>query len=336
MEYSPAVRRAGSEAFHKRLESMQALEGAYPEYEEIVHHNLEHMFNVVVPLQHCGGYNKAVDIVQRKEDNRICIRKTFMICSKAKPRRWLREVKAVRVMQHRNIEGYLAASISPAKGEIFLEYCDLGTLAYFKQFMIDHNLGIPESFVWHVFKDILRGLCYMQTGLVDESEFCVEGRPNKSGWIAILHRDIKLENIYLKSPDRVGEYPVVKLGDFGMSISKKDLKMPFATSGTKGWMAPEYPNCSTRSDVFSATTVIQCITVPDWDSADPEAGVGPGFSQLLRECVLSGMTKNKYDRPLARELAQMVFGVPEEQLPAVESIPLEGFCRMLPPKEQRS
>ncbi|EFR02119.1 hypothetical protein MGYG_05121 [Nannizzia gypsea CBS 118893] len=92
-----ARREVESEAFRARLQSVQALEGAYPEFEEIVHHNLEHRYNVVIELlPQKEGSNKSVDIVKRKHDGYVCIRKSFYVWGKAKPRRWLREVKALR------------------------------------------------------------------------------------------------------------------------------------------------------------------------------------------------------------------------------------------------
>ncbi|KAF3481998.1 G2-specific serine/threonine protein kinase [Arthroderma uncinatum] len=329
------VKRAKeAEALRTRLESLQALEGAYPEFEEIVHHNLDHKYNVVVELRpYSGGYNKAIDIVSRKPDGLVCIRKSFLICSKAKPRRWLREVKATRAMDHPNVEKYLEASISPRKAEIFLEFCDLGTLDYFKQWMATTEAPIPEAFLWHVFRQLIRALSYMQTGLRNDRDIINEDVPDKNGWNAILHRDIKLDNIFIKSPDVAGEYPIIKFGDFGMSVSKKDLKMPFATSGTEGWMAPEFPNCSKRSDVFSATAVIQCLSVVNWCGADPMGGVGETYSEDLHSCVLAGMTKTKADRPRIRELARLVYPV---DLPPFEAVPNEAFVRLLPPREDRA
>lgn len=332
---SIALRNLELEPFHTRLESMQALEGAYPEYPEITHHNLEHLYNVVVQVRPpSGGYGKGIDIVRRKRDGFVCVRKTFLLSGKAKPRRWLREVKAVRVLKHQNIEGYIEAAISPIKGEIFLEYCNLGNLDHVKTYMVKNHIGISENFVWHVFKDLFKALCYMHYGLEDEKEILEEGNPGKYGWIPVLHRDIKLDNIFLKSPDIGGDYPIVKLGDFGMGMSKKDLKMPFATSGTEGWMAPEFPNCSPRSDVFSATAVIQCLTMPNWTEANAEGGVGPHYSSELEECVLFGMTRAKVDRPRAREVAEMVFTVDREEEPFSMDVPEEAFDRYLPPKEK--
>ncbi|KAM5460839.1 putative non-specific serine/threonine protein kinase [Microsporum canis] len=335
MSTSDRVRRAiEAEAFRTRLESLQALEGAYPEYEEIVHHNLEHKYNVVVELRpYSGGYNKAIDIVKRKADGYVCIRKSFLICSKAKPRRWLREVKAIRAMDHPNVEKYLEASISPSKGEIFIEFCDLGTLAYFKRWMVSSGTPIPESFLWHVFRQLIRALSYMHTGLRNDREIVNENVPDKNGWNAILHRDIKLDNIFIKSPDVAGEYPIIKLGDFGMSVSKKDLKLPYATSGTEGWMAPEFPNCSPRSDVFSATTVIQCLSMVSWSGANPMGGVDEAYSEDLHGCVLAGMTTTKADRPRIRELARLVYPVP---VPPLQALPDDAFVRLLPPREERA
>lgn len=329
-----ARREVESEAFRARLQSVQALEGAYPEFEEIVHHNLEHKYDVVVELiPQAPACGKSVDLVKRKKDGYVCVRKCFYVWGKAKPWRWLREVKVVRVMDHPNVEKYLEASISPHKGELFLEYCDLGNLAYFKQWMASAGKPIPESFLWHVFRQLIRALAYMHTGLRNDREIVNDNVPDKRNWNPILHRDIKLENIFIKSLDIAGEYPLIRLGDFGLSVSKKDLKLPFAPYGSEGWMAPEFPNCSPRSDVFSATTVIQCLSMVNWAGANPHGGVDDSYSDDLQECVLAGMTPAKADRPRIRELARLVYPVPV--LP-FESLPDEAFVRRLPPREERA
>ena len=49
----------------------------------------------------------------------------------------------------------------------------------------------------------------------------------------MIHRDIKLENIL------VGNDGVIKLIDFGVSISQKEKKSNMSIAGTPQYMAPE-------------------------------------------------------------------------------------------------
>ena len=49
----------------------------------------------------------------------------------------------------------------------------------------------------------------------------------------MIHRDIKLENIL------VGNDGVIKLIDFGVSISQKEKKANMSIAGTPQYMAPE-------------------------------------------------------------------------------------------------
>jgi serine/threonine protein kinase len=49
----------------------------------------------------------------------------------------------------------------------------------------------------------------------------------------VIHRDIKLENIL------VGNDGVIKLIDFGVSISQKEKKANMSIAGTPQYMAPE-------------------------------------------------------------------------------------------------
>ncbi len=51
----------------------------------------------------------------------------------------------------------------------------------------------------------------------------------------IIHRDIKLENILLKSKDNDYE---IKLADFGLSTTLDNIEL-FKKCGTPGYVAPE-------------------------------------------------------------------------------------------------
>lgn len=132
-------------------------------------------------------------------------------------------------------------------GRLYLEFCSavvggnqLSTLRELRHSFMQREMNIPEMFIWSVYADLLKALCFMWFGIRDvKSEvFPAEG------WKPILHRDIHMGNIFVAdlSPDSKSsgtnekktdeqpssqtsetptptptEYPRVVLGDFGNS-----------------------------------------------------------------------------------------------------------------------
>lgn len=111
-------------------------------------------------------------------------------------------------------------------------------------------LPVPEPALWCFFEALTEACLLLEFGGVEEDE----ARP---GWERIVHRDIKLQNIFLAHPDDRDEdkphgvrwpaYPKPQLGDFGIAIitSDGDEMNPTAYNdqeGTAGWMPQEmYP-----------------------------------------------------------------------------------------------
>lgn len=75
-----------------------------------------------------------------------------------------------------------------------MEYCDMGNLYSIQSKMSTRVFAIDEAF--NIFNQILRGVDVIHR--------------NK-----IVHRDLKLENIFVKKTDKQGL--VCKIGDFGLA-----------------------------------------------------------------------------------------------------------------------
>ncbi|EEQ84684.2 serine/threonine protein kinase [Blastomyces dermatitidis ER-3] len=120
--------------------------------------NLFHMelvsnkYDVLVEMGRVGGgFNAGIAIVRRRSDRLICVRKRLVLGQLSTPRHWNREAALMRKLRgHRNICGIIEADIGPEKGELYLEYCKMGTLHDFIKYMKGTNLAVPEPFVWHV------------------------------------------------------------------------------------------------------------------------------------------------------------------------------------------
>jgi serine/threonine protein kinase len=71
---------------------------------------------------------------------------------------------------------------------------------------------VPEQFIWYMFE------CLCIVGLLLERGE-VESNPTID-WVPIVHRDMKLGNVFLSYPDekQYSNYPVPKLGDYGLAV----------------------------------------------------------------------------------------------------------------------
>lgn len=76
----------------------------------------------------------------------------------------------------------------------------------------------------------------------------------------IIHRDVKLENVFLASPE---DDLRIKLGDFDLASQMKHISHT-KQAGTPGYMAPEvfhkkWGGYSPKTDVFSSGIVLYAL-----------------------------------------------------------------------------
>jgi serine/threonine protein kinase len=311
------------------------MEKYYPvEWTDVSRFKLEDKYHHVMDTVN-DGYDGRYALVRRHPDGRIFIRKRFnkSLIRSVRPRRWLREVRVLRELKHRNIQCYQESYLCPTYGEIDLEYCNYGGLDHFKAYMKTHELKIPEAFVWRVFDGLIRALAFMHYGIEEIEKMDDEdpyGVHDDDDWTPILHCDITIDCVLLKTYWHE-QYPVAKLAKFGSGIHKKDSQFVQINSdwaGTDGWTPPEHPYKSEKVDVFQIGAVIQCLCNPDWREADPAAGVGDGYSKELNDLVKSAMEPVKRDRPDAEDMAREMLEIPrtlQEYVP----VPLSAFERLI-------
>ena len=152
--------------------------------------------------------------------------------------RFEREAQAVAKLRHENIlEIFDYAAQADAEAYIVTEFIDGQTL---KQVVTDRPIAFPEIGAMLVLQ-VGRALAHAHAG-------------------GILHRDVKPENIMIRSDG------VVKLMDFGIShmVDLERLTVTGQLLGSPAYMAPEHVEgrpLDFRTDVFAAGIVLYQLTV---------------------------------------------------------------------------
>lgn len=115
---------------------------------------------------------------------------------------------------------------------------------------------VPESFIWHVFDQLADALTLLHHGRNCHAR--TDPGEVYRGAKAVVHRDIKPDNIFLKTGYRKGmdrrDYPTIVLGDFGLATTE----MYPSCGGTTQYLAPERES-SREGDVWALGCVIHFL-----------------------------------------------------------------------------
>jgi serine/threonine protein kinase len=129
------------------------------------------------------------------------------------------------------INGFVTET-SPLQGSVYIEFCDAGSLddiiaKYSERRSRGEDVNVPEKFIWHAFSGLCDGLAYLRGGKSylghETKDYAAD--PN---WVPILHRDIKPDNVMMRSRTTIGseKYPYCVLSDFGLACEDYGLGHP--------------------------------------------------------------------------------------------------------------
>ena len=207
-----------------------------------------------------GCFNAGIVVVERRQDGKKCIEKRL------KPDQVLSggaelEIAILRGLKHPNVCQYIDAFIDKnprrPRAILYVEYCELGTLDDVLEKYFQRRQRVPEGAVWSIFMQLTKALGYCQLGIQNalrrEEVPCL-------GWVGVVHRDMKPDNIFLSSRSDLS-FPRVVLGDFGCAIRDDH-------DGFEGmeyhnndlyWDPPETPCFGYYTDIWGLGAVIQAV-----------------------------------------------------------------------------
>ena len=204
---------------------------------------------------------------------------------------------------------------SPTRTTLFFEYCAAGDLSdLVKAYHRDHGLKIPESFIWHVYRQLAEALAFMHTGY-DRTN------TKRPPFQAVIHRDIKPQNIFIRKPASSRGYPEIVLADFGLATTRSSTD---SLCGSFLWQGPEVPIHSSAGDCWAVGACIHAmvtgspplkpapagVPVREW-VVKPEARKVAdlrlhGYSGHLDNAVYKVLRTVPSDRLIGRELVKRV------------------------------
>jgi serine/threonine protein kinase len=222
---------------------------------EISKENLRKKFEIVHTIDAgdgtLGGMNGGVFVVRMKGlHSRIFIEKRFKPTDVSFAQK---EIKMLKRVCHSSLTFYTAAFIKPdlKDASLYVEFCDRGSLQdmikeYVKHYDDRPRPCVPEAFLWHAFIGLCDGLAYLQGG---DSFYRKPNAIVRPDWEPILHRDIKPDNVLLRSRHTLGsnKYFYCVLSDFGLACEDRERVHPEADPfqktgsklGTRVYWAPE-------------------------------------------------------------------------------------------------
>ncbi|KAG5725163.1 G2-specific protein kinase nimA [Termitomyces sp. T112] len=261
--------------------------------------------------------------VRRKSDGLIFARKelNFERMNERDRKQIVAEVNILKDLGHDHIVRYHDRYVDRDAGILYIlmEYCGGGDLSTVIKQASRINRPISEDKIWSYFLQILLALnhCHHPNGHARTSSGGnnVYDNAGTSTRAQILHRDLKPDNVFLDTADKV------KLGDFGLSRALTQTNFANTYVGTPYYMSPELMQekaYDTKSDIWSLGCVIYelCALKPPFHEAKTHqelsnfirAGRIPplprGYSQTLASIIKSMLNLNPAMRPSAAQLLQ--------------------------------
>ncbi|ESZ95523.1 hypothetical protein SBOR_4108 [Sclerotinia borealis F-4128] len=236
--------------------SIGALENS--RHQNILNEDIRHQYKIVHTIDSgdgdIGGMNGGVHVVRLKATSKIYVEKRFKKDSletrqNGKPGLGVVEILITHRMKHGGLANYISAFIAPdtvhpTSASLYLEFCNLGSLddlikCYSQCLHTNEAARIPERFAWHAISGLCDALSYLWGGKSFVTNEKDRGTGPVKGWKSIVHRDMKPDNILMRSRTShvTSNYPYLVISDFGMATDDHDRNS--GACGTRHFWAPE-------------------------------------------------------------------------------------------------
>ena len=244
-----------------------------------------------------GGFSKVLKVKSKTNFGIYAMKKVDMAHiikeEELSPKYFENEVLLLKKLNHPNI--IKCYNIFQEKQYLYfiMEFMNNGDLKSYNEGVIKMNVRIPEEKLWEIFYKCLSGLDYIHKE-------------------KIVHRDIKLENLFLDDNFNV------KIGDFNISaIIDKNAAMKFAenysqaknlmntntTLGTFGYQAPEIGKRQYNQEVDVYSMGISFYELCHGHKPGKKKEKNDGFySNEIKNFILSMINEDENKRPTSNQL----------------------------------
>lgn len=258
-----------------------------------------------------GSFNRGVYLVQNNDTYETAVLKLLpteaMFAGFAR-----REITILAGLKHPNILQMFQGEIPNTPHVtpwIVTELCDEKTL---KDLLRKYKIAqktVPELFVFQIFESLARALKY-----------CHHGDPASDDWDPVSHRDLILDNYFIKfsRSSSPAEYPcTIIAGDFGCAVTQSEYvgqgltphDLPFVDSF---YVPPSGPSPGEANDVYQLDLLMSCFycleELPSMDVtnfANEKWHQGcRSYSEHIRHFIALCLESDLQRRPTATDLVK--------------------------------
>ncbi|RYP90719.1 hypothetical protein DL770_003184 [Monosporascus sp. CRB-9-2] len=269
-----------------------------------------------------GGMNDGIYVVRKKLTGQLFVEKNYNGAVPYLIPLIRSEINMMKDLIHNSIIHYVASFVqdSPFRATVYMEYCDRGSLRdlilTYKDRKKSHAPDfVPESFVWHAFVGLADALGYLATGRSCVS-LSLQAAKNYNAaavgsWMPVVHRDIKPDNVFLRSRDTPGSTKpfYVVLSDFELAQRESDARPGFqGLVGSVEYHAPELAFDPLLVETRHSPRLETCLKAKGRAAKRPvlEITEKAVYSEYLERSITWGGARDPADRPDGWELVTVL------------------------------